>query len=393
MDIKRLFLIPAILLLFFVAAKAEAATPYYTVRNGEYNETNGTYTVEVYLTTDDYLATGTFGMEFDNSISPIWHDGSAEGENVGYLQLDREYFVPVEPAPMREAEGELSNKNYIISVWGLNETDASNPVRGELHLGTVTIENVTLNSEGYPEGWTENTFRLLDWNDTIFVNQDLFGYKDEDGERNSINEEIWRDISDEEKTSLGTKAPVGYYQGIIADEEGNTRQTDIDFKYISGILPSEMSIVGQVQTYNPKNDIRIMAYKDGLETDVYEAEITGYAIRADGEITYTYSIDIPSGGAYTLICDKSIHLPYIKNIEVEETDAVTDAPFVKMICGDINGDGYVKLPDRACFIRFLNRQSPSSVYPNAFDAADLNGDGNVNLFDLSILKLNMNKTY
>ncbi|MBR0470466.1 MAG: hypothetical protein IJJ55_04545, partial [Clostridia bacterium] len=46
-----------------------------------------------------------------------------------------------------------------------------------------------------------------------------------------------------------------------------------------------------------------------------------------------------------------------------------------------------------CFIRFLNRQSPSSVYPNAFDAADLNGDGNVNLFDLNILKLNMNKTY
>lgn len=387
--IRKFILIPVILLLFLITVKAEASNPYYTAR-GTYDAESSTYTVDVYLTTEDYLAEGMFGIEFDDAISPVWHDGTVEDENIGYLQIDTRYFTLIEPPPFIEAHESLQGKKYAIAMWSVNETDAQNPVRGELHLGTITVPDVTLNAEGYPDGWSDKPFRLLNWKNTDLANNILFTRIDENDETSSpINDEIWRDITEAEKTSLGANAPEGYYQGFIFDLDGNSTQTDIDFTFISELEYPNKVISGSVEGYNPKNTVQIAVYSV-TTGEAYAAGITGYAIYADGRTVYDYEIKVPEDGTYTVVYSKQSHLTYATDVTIAEKE--TELPYLKLLCGDINGDGYIKLPDRANLIRFLNRQKPTT-YTTQFDLSDLNGDGLVNLFDIGILKANMNKTY
>ena len=78
---------------------------------------------------------------------------------------------------------------------------------------------------------------------------------------------------------------------------------------------------------------------------------------------------------------------------MDDNAYLTLADTIEMIVGDINGDEIIKLPDRAELMRFFNRQKPWILDKARFEAADLNGDGAVNMFDLTLLKQNMEKTY
>lgn len=98
-----------------------------------------------------------------------------------------------------------------------------------------------------------------------------------------------------------------------------------------------------------------------------------------------------------MVVKKQSHLTYpeieIDKTQVDDNADLTLADTIEMIVGDINGDEIIKLPDRAELMRFFNRQKPWILDKARFEAADLNGDGAVNMFDLTLLKQNMEKIY
>jgi hypothetical protein len=115
-----------------------------------------------------------------------------------------------------------------------------------------------------------------------------------------------------------------------------------------------------------------------------------------GEIKWEFSLPVSNLFSYEMVVSKQSHLTY-PAIEISKSDvngdklAITDS--IELIVGDINSDQIIKLPDRAELMRFFNRQKPWLLYKTRFEAADLNGDDEVNLFDLELLKRNMENTY
>lgn len=375
MGIKKYAAISMVLLIFafFTAAvNAEELKAHYLVE-GDYNAKNKTYTVEVYLDTQVYLAAGTFGMEFGENVPVVW--------NNGYMNINTEKFERLEAEPFKDYENTFRTNRQIVVQWGLNETDISEPIRGTIKLGSFTMENVTPKAA---KSWGETPFTLLDWTTTAISATAEFTQTDKtDGYGKSLNDEIWRTTSDTERKN---GAPVGYYQGY--DYDGG-EWIDIGFEFTTN-LNNEIKIVGTVNAYNPKNDIEITAFGTG---GAYTGEIKERIIYPDGRITYTYEISVKEEGAYNILIQKSAHLTYSAQTTVPENTDEHSVGMVTLICGDINGDEYIKYPDRAELIRFLNRQKAWTENAPLFNKADLNGDELVNLFDLSILKANLDKTY
>lgn len=384
---KKYAVISMILLIFgFFALAANAAEPkaYYLVE-GKYDARNETYTVDVYLDTNVYLAAGTFGMEFDENIDVKWSDGTKDGENAGYMQINTDNFEYLETKVFEENRNEFKSNRQIAVQWGMN--DIYDPAKGKIKLGSFKIEDVKL-TDGKIEGWSDTPFRLLDWTTTKLAKDSLFTQKDmEDGYGKSLNDEIWRITTEEERKN---GAPAGYYQGYVYD---NDEWIDIGFKFTMS-PDKEILITGTVNAYNPNNDIQVAAYTDG-GAQFFAGKIKERIIHPDGGVTYKYEIPVKETGGCTLKIQKNIHLTYIEHITIPEatTDEYNTEKEITLLCGDINSDGCIKLPDRAYLIRFLNGQIQAENHPEDFEAADLNGDGRINLSDLNILKSNLDKTY
>jgi hypothetical protein len=117
-----------------------------------------------------------------------------------------------------------------------------------------------------------------------------------------------------------------------------------------------------------------------------------------GEIDWEFSLPVSNLFNYKMVISKQSHLTY-PDISIDKTAADADknisaaAEPIQLIVGDINGDQIIKLPDRAELMRFFNEQKPWSLYKTRFEAADLNGDNAVNLFDVELLKKNMDNSY
>ena len=81
------------------------------------------------------------------------------------------------------------------------------------------------------------------------------------------------------------------------------------------------------------------------------------------------------------------------NIPYDVADEYAMPHEITLICGDIDSDGYIKIPDRSHLIEMLNHPSRNALNTTEFDLCDLNGDSRINLSDLNILKSNINRTY
>jgi hypothetical protein len=135
-------------------------------------------------------------------------------------------------------------------------------------------------------------------------------------------------------------------------------------------------------------------------TDVDElgAPLYGEVTQASkkGEIEWKFSLPVSDLFSYEMVVSKQSHLTY-PAIEISKSNVIGDelpiTDVIELIVGDINSDQIIKLPDRAELMRFFNRQKPWLLYKTRFEAADLNGDDAVNLFDLELLKKNMENTY
>ena len=370
MGIRKYAVVSVILLiltLFALPVNAEEEKAYYLV-TGTYNADELTYTVDVYLNTRVYLAAGTFGMKYGEGV-PVPDSG---------LTINTTDFIKLDAKPFDEQKETFRENRQIVLQWALNTEDVTDWTT--FKLGSFTIENITPEEA---KNWGDTPFELLNWLTTDLSRTTAFTQTDADYNV-PLNREIWRETTEAERTN---GAPPGYYQGQAYDEND---WVDIGFKFQSNLT---IKISGVINAYNPKNDPVIYAYKG--DTEVFEGEIKERVFYPDGRVTYKYEVEADDTGGYTMVIQKSVHLTYTEeiNIPYDVADEYAMPHEITLVCGDINSDGYIKIPDRSHLIEMLHHPSRNALNTTEFDLCDLNGDSRINLSDLNILKSNINRTY
>ena len=157
-------------------------------------------------------------------------------------------------------------------------------------------------------------------------------------------------------------------------------------------LKQGVTVSGQIQSYNPKNDITVQL-KNGnnvIADTVIEGQTSG-----SGQKTQAFSIEAVPEGTYDLVVTKAGHLTYtIQNVIVGNEDidlaAATDKTYqtITLLAGDLNRDGKINNTDLLSLRRELGK-SDSNIN-NII--ADITGDNKVNNTDLLRLRANLGKT-
>ena len=151
------------------------------------------------------------------------------------------------------------------------------------------------------------------------------------------------------------------------------------------------SVVGQVTSYNPNNEVRIELCQN--DTVIYSTVISGGA--GEGLVTQQFVISDIVPGVYDLKVTKDRHLAYtIVGITVE--DGIVDltqhadegVANIALVGGDVNGDLCVDLKD-------VTLLTSDNTYNLPFETAasknaDINGDGLFDIKDLQIITSDLN---
>ncbi len=150
---------------------------------------------------------------------------------------------------------------------------------------------------------------------------------------------------------------------------------------------SAPSVSGKVVSYNPGNATTIRLMQGGKEQ--YKTTIA--ATTGSGQQKQTFTFPAVAADTYDLVVTKDGHLTYtVKNVEVGDTALdLTAMPSkvyqtITLLCGDINGDGWINSTDLGEILQGQNYGKQTTV-AGVNKKADLNGDGWVNSTDLGIV--------
>ena len=180
----------------------------------------------------------------------------------------------------------------------------------------------------------------------------------------------------------------------------NKEVTDGSMVTINIDLPVKakgVTVSGTVKSYNPNNATTIQLYEAGHagEEEYKKYETTIDPTTGSGQETQNFSFPTVAAGTYDLVVTKPGHLSYtVKNVEVRDTalDLTTmeGKPYqtITLLAGDVNGDGKINLTDLSIFKN--NFGKTGSAVTNRL--ADITGDGKINLLDLGVFKNNFGKT-
>ena len=157
------------------------------------------------------------------------------------------------------------------------------------------------------------------------------------------------------------------------------------------VVPEGVSVSGTVKSYNPGNATTIQLMQGG--TEKYSTTIA--ADSGSGQKEQSFSFDTVAAGTYDLVVTKDGHLTYtVKDVVVGDAaiDLATHAnaaiSTITLLAGDVNGDGKINLTDLSIFKN--NFGKTGSAVTNLL--ADITGDGKINLLDLGVFKNNFGKT-
>lgn len=391
------------------AAEAEDIAAKYVIDDASL--TDGTYTAEVYLETNEYLSVGSFGFAFDEKLSAEF---TLDTDNFTLFRNLND--VTGEATDINIVDSEYGTANCRVFEWYANDTASGNGtgdgVTGDdgtgdgdtgddgmarVHLGTITVTGVS-EGNGIPRGWKKTSIRLLDWSETTMSKTDFFATPLEDGGI-CLNDEIWRFLTDEEKKTATDTSITGYYQGLAVDDSANTREW-IDIGYTADLYYAEpapgQTVMCEVLSYNPNNPVTFALYKIGEgedESDIGEnepdyidetKEYTPYGL--NGRVVCDSEVEGVEDGEYILKISKDTHLTYETKITVETETVELDG--VTLLCGDVTGDNLIKQDDRVKLISRLHTRVDAEN-----EKSDLDGDGIITFNDLNILKRDFNKSY
>ncbi len=147
---------------------------------------------------------------------------------------------------------------------------------------------------------------------------------------------------------------------------------------------STPSVRGVVKSYNPGNATTIQLMQGS--TKKYSTTID--ATTDSGQVAQIFSFHAVAPGTYDLVVTKPGHLTYtVKNVKVGDTDldltkhSNAAIRTITLLCGDINGDGWINSTDLGVVLQGQNYGKQTTV-AGVNGKADLNGDGWVNSTDL-----------
>ena len=150
---------------------------------------------------------------------------------------------------------------------------------------------------------------------------------------------------------------------------------------------SAPSVSGKVVSYNLGNATTIQLMQGG--TEQYKTTIA--ADTGSGQKEQNFTFPAVAKDTYDLVVTKDGHLSYtVKNVEVGDTALdLTAMPSkvyqtITLLCGDINGDGWINSTDLGEILQGQNYGKQTTV-AGVNKKADLNGDGWVNSTDLGIV--------
>ena len=151
---------------------------------------------------------------------------------------------------------------------------------------------------------------------------------------------------------------------------------------------SGVSVSGLIRTNNPQQETTLQLIQENSEA-LYEitisAEQTGF-----GQITQPFTFENVMEGKYSLTITKPGHTSFriesviIGSEDIDFTqDSRPDVSLMKLRCGDINGDGLINDFDLTILWMGANYNRAIDKVDNPM--CDLNGDGLINDSDLTIL--------
>ena len=186
-------------------------------------------------------------------------------------------------------------------------------------------------------------------------------------------------------------------------------------------------ITGTLKGWDPSEPFKITLFKRGDDdnpaapspvlSDEYETDSGGtnyykygfLMYSPKGEVEWNFRIPISNQFDYRMVIEKQSHITYPDIYLVKETPLPSASPDprtyylggntftltdpIELLVGDTDGDGYIKDPDRSELIRYYYQQKPWLVGGDKWRAADMNGDGAVNDFDMYLWRHNIHAAY
>ena len=173
----------------------------------------------------------------------------------------------------------------------------------------------------------------------------------------------------------------------IRNTDGSHVQVNYTFTFPAAKPGAGVAVTGKVKSYNPGNPTTVELQQGGAVK--YTATIT--KATGSGQKEQNFSFDTVAAGTYDLVVTKPGHLTYTVTGVVVENDpldltAMTGKPYqtITLLCGDINGDGWINSTDLGVVLQGQNYGKQTTV-AGVNGKADLNGDGWVNSTDLGIV--------
>ena len=168
---------------------------------------------------------------------------------------------------------------------------------------------------------------------------------------------------------------------------GSQAQVNYTFTFPAAKPGAGVAVSGKITSYNPNNATTIQLKQNGEEK--YSTTIA--KTTRSGQVTQSFSFKSVPKGTYDLVVTKDAHLTYtVKNVKVEGTDldltkhSNAAISTITLLCGDINGDGWINSTDLGVVLQGQNYGKQTTV-AGVNGKADLNGDGWVNSTDLGIV--------
>jgi len=308
-----------------------------------------------------------------------------------YLPGDEDYIIEIIPLK----DGTIS---YIVSEYEIEDiTRIVQQLDISVSEGDAIFGNVYAGNNNYLGGYALNINGELVGSENIFeigrddirpasINLEIEGYGIAMG---SAGVAIGQPMIMNAIAFEGSEF-IGWYENeeLLTSAENYSfiveQDRNLVAKFGLGEVSDTTSITGVVQTYNTGQETSLKLMID----DIVMYETTIEAADEFGHVEQAFTFEDVEPGIYTLVVTKPAHTSFtledivVTNIGIDLTqDTREEVNLITLTVGDLNGDGQIDAKDLSILTDNFGRAVEELTEP----LADLNGDGQVDSRDLSLM--------
>jgi len=329
-------------------------------------------------------------------------DGQLTGPGVKYANNSGYFLVGDKVNITPDTKKGRSGEEIPFKEWTFSDVMLDKSATTASNSFTVPGKDVTVTAKHSPFGGTPTftpigttgTEGTLTFKTVVKADAAYEGFRLVK-EGNENNESSYISIRSD-TTSTSSPYEYSYKASIYNLNEGNYYVAELlngtyylseKFKVDYTAPTTNISVSGTIKSYNPNNATTIQLMRGGVEQ--YKTTIP--AATGSGQVPQDFTLAGVLPGTYDLVVTKPGHLTYtVKNVKVEGTDldltkhSNAAISTITLLCGDINGDGWINSTDLGVVLQGQNYGKQTTV-AGVNGKADLNGDGWVNSTDLGIV--------